>query len=173
MRERLHWFSMHGVVRGMAAIGRRRGDLQARLITDPKIAADPVPFYDEVRRHGPLVRARVNYLTADHRLAHEVLRSDDFMVISQGQNLPAPMRWLERVTRKDQLHPLQAPSLLAVEPPDHTRYRRTVSAVFTSRAVAALRDRVEETAISLLDRLSEESGWSTSSDGIARSCRSR
>ncbi|GAB3032368.1 cytochrome P450 [Mycobacterium bourgelatii] len=158
MRERLHWFSMHGVVRGMAAIGRRRGDLQARLITDPKIAADPVPFYDEVRRHGPLVRARVNYLTADHRLAHEVLRSDDFMVISQGQNLPAPMRWLERVTRKDQLHPLQAPSLLAVEPPDHTRYRRTVSAVFTSRAVAALRDRVEETAISLLDRLSEESG---------------
>ncbi|CAM3017368.1 cytochrome P450 [Mycobacterium intermedium] len=158
MKERLHWFASHGVIRGMAAIGRRRGDLQARLITDPRIAADPVPFYDEVRRHGPLARGQINCLTADHRVAHEVLRSDDFRVVCLGENLPAPVRWLERVTRDDQLHPLRAPSLLAVEPPDHTRYRKTVSAVFTTRAVAALRERVEETANSLLDRLTDQSG---------------
>lgn len=48
-----------------------------------------------------------------------------------GSNLPAPLRWLERRTRDDLLHPLRAPSLLAVEPPEHTRYRKTVSAVFT------------------------------------------
>lgn len=158
VKARLHWFAMHGLVRGMAAIGRRRGDLQARLITDPAVADDPVPFYEEVRRHGPLVQARLNYLTADHGLAHELLRSEDFKVISQGENLPAPMRWLERVTRADQLHPLRAPSLLAVEPPEHTRYRKTVSAVFTSRAVAALRERVEETAVSLLDGLAGQPG---------------
>jgi hypothetical protein len=68
------------------------------------------------------------------------------------------MRWLERRARDDLLHPLRAPSLLAVEPPDHTRYRKTVSAVFTPRAVAALRDRVEQTAGDLLDELAEESG---------------
>ncbi len=158
MKERLHWLAMHGFIRGVAAIAVRRGESLARLIADPTVAADPVPFYDELRSLGPLVKGRVDYLTVDHALAHELLRSDDFRVLMLGANLPAPVRWLERRTRDDLLHPLRAPSLLAVEPPDHTRYRKTVSAVFTSRAVAALRDRVEQTAADLLDQLSDQSG---------------
>ncbi|BCZ24388.1 cytochrome P450 [Mycobacterium senriense] len=158
MKERLHWFAMHGFIRGVAALGARRGDVQARLIADPAVTADPVPYYDEVRARGKLVKGRVAYLTADHALAYELLRSDDFRVLIFGSNLPAPLRWLERRTRDDFLHPLRAPSLLAVEPPDHTRYRKTVSAVFTPRAVAALRDRVEETAAELLDRLAGDVG---------------
>ena len=158
MKERLHWFAMHGFIRGVAAFGARRGDVQARLIADPTVAADPVRFYDEVRARGTLVKGRVAYLTADHGLAHELLRSDDFRVLIFGSNLPAPLRWVERRTRDDLLHPLRAPSLLAVEPPDHTRYRKTVSSVFTPRAVAALRDRVEQTAGDLLDQLTGESG---------------
>ncbi|OBJ23496.1 cytochrome [Mycobacterium colombiense] len=158
MKERLHWFAMHGFIRGVAALGVRRGEVQARLIADPAVAADPVPYYDEVRARGKLVKGRVSYLTADHALAYELLRSDDFRVLIFGSNLPAPLRWLERRTRDDLLHPLRAPSLLAVEPPDHTRYRKTVSAVFTPRAVAALRDRVEQTAAELLDRLAGDVG---------------
>lgn len=158
MKERLHWFAMHGFIRGAASLGARRGDVQARLIADPAVAADPVRYYDEVRAGGKLVKGRVAYLTADHALVHELLRSDDFRVLIFGSNLPAPLRWLERRTRDDLLHPLRAPSLLAVEPPDHTRYRKTVSAVFTPRAVAGLRDRVEQTAAELLDRLAGESG---------------
>lgn len=134
----------------------RRGDLQSRLIADPAVNANPVPFYEEIRRRGPLVRTRIGHLTADHAVAHELLRSDDFRVLSIGSNLPAPLRWLERRTRDDLLHPLRPPSLLAVEPPEHTRYRKTVSSVFTPRAVAALRDRVEETALTLLDQLASE-----------------
>src|SRR5947209_1489601 len=149
---------MHGFIRGVARLGMRQGDLQARLIADPTVAADPVPFYDELRALGPLVKGRVNYLTADHALAHELLRSDDFRVVNMGSNLPAPLRWLERRTRDEFLHPLREPSLLAVEPPDHARYRKTVSAVFTPRAVAALRDRVEQTATNLLDQLSGQCG---------------
>lgn len=158
MKDKLHWFAMHGVIRGAAAVAIRRGDVQARLIADPAVVDDPVPFYDEVRRHGRIVRTRANYLTADHQIAHDLLRSDDFQVISLGGNLPVALRWLERRTRDKLLHPLRPPSLLAVEPPDHTRYRKTVSAVFTSRAVAALRDRVEQTSISLLDRLADQPG---------------
>jgi cytochrome P450 len=158
VKERLHWFGMHGFIRGAARLGVRRGDVQARLIADPTVAADPVRFYDEVRARGPLVKGRVAYMTADHGLGHELLRSDDFRVMIFGANLPSPLRWLERRTRDDLLHPLRAPSLLAVEPPDHTRYRKTVSAVFTPRAVAALRDRVEQTAADLLGQLTGESG---------------
>jgi cytochrome P450 len=158
LKQRLHWLALHGFVRGVASIGARRGDLQARLIADPTVKADPVPFYEEVRARGPLVRTRIGYITADHAIGHELLRSDDFRVLSIGSNLLAPLRWLERRARDDLLHPLRPPSLLAVEPPDHTRYRKTVSSVFTTRAVAALRDGVEQTAATLLDELSREPG---------------
>jgi cytochrome P450 len=40
-----------------------------------------------------------------------------------------------------------------VEPPDHTKYRRLVSRVFTARAVEALRERVQAIADALLDEL--------------------
>lgn len=153
MKQRLHWFAMHGVVRAVAGWSARRGDPQARLVADPAVRADPVPFYEELRAMGPLVRSRVSYLTVDHAIANDLLRSEDFRVISLGSNLPAPLRWLERRTRDGLLHPLRPPSLLAVEPPAHTRYRKTVSSVFTSRAVAALRDGVEDAAGELLDGL--------------------
>jgi cytochrome P450 len=157
-KQRLHWLALHGFVRRLASIGARRGDLQSRLIADPSIKADPVAFYEEVRARGPLVRSRIGYMTADHAIGHELLRSDDFRVLSIGSNLPAPLRWLERRVRDDLLHPLRPPSLLAVEPPDHTRYRKTVSSVFTQRAVAALREGVEQTAASQLAQLSREPG---------------
>jgi cytochrome P450 len=158
MKQRLHWMALHGFVRGVSSLGARRGDLQARLIADPTVNANPEAFYEEVRSRGPLAHSRIGYITADHAIGHELLRSEDFRVLSIGSNLPAPLRWLERRTRDDLLHPLRAPSLLAVEPPDHTRYRKTVSSVFTSRAVAALRDGVEQTAVTLLDELSREPG---------------
>ncbi len=158
LKQRAHWLALHGFVRGLASIGARRGELQARLIADPTVKADPVPFYEQVRARGSLVRSRIGYITADHAIGHELLRSDDFRVLSIGSNLPAPLRWLERCARDGLLHPLRPPSLLAVEPPDHTRYRKTVSSVFTPRAVAALRDGVEQTAATLLDRLSREPG---------------
>jgi len=158
MKQRLHWVALHGFVRGVASLGARRGDLQARLIADPTVNANPEAFYEEVRSRGPLAHSRIGYITADHAIGHELLRSEDFRVLSIGSNLPAPLRWVERRTRDDLLHPLRAPSLLAVEPPDHTRYRKTVSSVFTSRAVAALRDGVEQTAVTLLDELSREPG---------------
>jgi cytochrome P450 len=73
--------------------------------------------------------------------------------------LPAPLRWLEgKTVVKDRLHPLLPPSLLSVEPPEHTRYRKTVSSVFTTRAVAALRVRVEQAAASLIDGLGSRGG---------------
>jgi len=149
---------MHGVVRTVATLAARRGDPQARMVADPSVRADPVSFYEELRGQGPMIRTRVGHLTVDHAVAHELLRSEDFRVIMLGANLPAPVRWLERRTRDDLLHPLRPPSLLAVEPPDHTRYRKTVSSVFTTRAVAALRDRVEDSAGELLDGLAAGPG---------------
>ena len=159
VRERLHWLSLHGTVRAATTQAARRGDPQGRLLADPAVRADPPAFYDELRAlNQPIIRCRLTYLTVDHAVAHELLRSEDFRVTSLGGGLPAPLRWVEQRTRPDGLHPLLPPSLLSVEPPEHTRYRKAVSAVFTTRAVAALRDRVQQTADELLDDLVDADG---------------
>ncbi|MDT5080356.1 MAG: hypothetical protein QOJ80_4993 [Mycobacterium sp.] len=156
LRQRTHWFALHGFVGGMSALGAKRGDMQSRLIADPAVRADPGAFADELRTRGRLVRGRAAWLTTDHALVHQLLRSDDFAATSLGESLPRPLRWLEGKTLvKGRLHPLLPPSLLSVEPPEHTRYRKTVSSVFTTRAVAALRERVEQAAAALIDGLSE------------------
>jgi cytochrome P450 len=156
LRQRTHWFALHGFVGAMSTLGAKRGDMQGRLIADPAVRADPGGFADELRAYGRLVRGRVAWLTADHALVHQLLRSDDFSSTSLGSTLPAPLRWLEgKTVVKDRLHPLLPPSLLSVEPPEHTRYRKTVSSVFTTRAVAALRVRVEQAAAGLIDGLGD------------------
>lgn len=167
MRQRIRWLALHGVVRGLTSIGMRRGEPQARMIFDPAVRANPMPFIDELRAMGRIVRGRVVYMTVDYEIAHELLRSEDFRVTALGGNLPKPLRWVTEKTDTGLLHPLAPPSLLSVEPPEHTRYRKLVSSVFTTRAVAALRDRVEETAKVLLDDLGDGSG---AVDIVARYC---
>jgi cytochrome P450 len=128
------------------------------MIADPTVRADPLPYIEDLRGRGRLVRTRVGYLTVDYEISHDLLRSDDFRVTELGANLPKSLRWVHQKTKTGLLHPLEPPSLLSVEPPEHTRYRKLVSSVFTSRAVAALRERVEETAKVLLDDLADRPG---------------
>ncbi|CAA0107981.1 Putative cytochrome P450 140 [Mycolicibacterium vanbaalenii] len=157
LQQRIRWLALHGVIRGLSKVGARRsGDPQARLISDPDVRADPAAFADELRERGPIIRCRAVLLTFDHQVAHELLRSDDFRVSSLGAGLPKPLRWINDKTHPGLLHPIEPPSLLSIEPPDHTRCRKLVSSVFTPRAVAALRDRVQQTADQLLDDLEAE-----------------
>ena len=145
------WSARHGVARVVLRRARRRGDLQATVFTDPAARADPYPIYRQIRQRGPLVKGELMATTASHRMAAGVLRSDAFGVAADPDALPALARWL--MTRPGRpVGPVNPPSLLAVNPPDHTRYRRLVSKVFTPRAIAALRGRVESIADDLLDR---------------------
>lgn len=159
VRQRLHWLTLHGVIRALTTLGARRGDLQGRLIADPAARANPGEFSGEIRAQGRLARARTAWLTADHGVVHQILRSDDFAVTSSGNSLPALVgRVEERLRVRGRIHPLLPPSLLSVEPPDHSRYRRTVSSVFTARAVAALEEHIESAARALVDELDGETG---------------
>lgn len=158
MRQRIRWLAIHGVIRAVSKQFARRGDPQGRLIADPTVRANPVAFQEELRAQGPIVRCRVLFITVDHKIVNDVLRSDDFRVVAMGSNLPKPLQWVANRTKTGLLHPLEPPSMLSVEPPDHTRYRKLVSSVFTTRAVAALRDRVGDTASKLLDNLGDDPG---------------
>ena len=150
----VRWGLQHGLVRGLLGRAAKQGDPQARLIVDPAVREDPYPVQEEVRARGPLVRGRLTWVTASHAVTREVLRSPDFAAGTGESALPPAARRLARWARDSRaLGPLDPPSMLAVEPPDHTRYRRLVAKVFTPRTVEALRPQVQEVADDLLDDL--------------------
>jgi cytochrome P450 len=155
MKQRIRWLAMHGVVRASSRLLARRGDPQGRMIADPAVRANPAAFTDELRAMGPIVKCRLMYITVDHKIANDLLRADDFQVIAMGSSMPKPLQWVIDRTDPGLLHPIEPPSMLAVEPPEHTRYRKLVSSVFTPRAVAALRDRVQDTANALLHEIDD------------------
>lgn len=153
VRRMIRWGLQHGLLRRIVTRDAARGDLSARLMIDPTVIADPFPYYDQVRAQGRLVPGTLVHLTAHHDVASAVLRSPDFGVIAG----PAPLsRWMQLAIRaggRGSYGPISPPSLLAIDPPDHTRIRRLVSRAFSARAVANLRSRTEEIAMELLDRM--------------------
>ncbi len=154
MRTAVRWTLQHGLPRALMRRAARAGDPQARLIVDPSTRDNPFTLHDEVRARGPIVRGRLTYITATHSVVRDVLRSEDFRAGDISAVFPWPLNrvydWAHDATV---LHPIEPPSLLAVEPPEHTRYRRQVSRVFTARAVEGLRPRIQVLAEELLDEL--------------------
>ncbi len=153
-RTAARWALQHGVVGVAVRRAARTGDLQATSVVDLDHRADPYPLYERVRARGRLVPGRLGHVTVTHAVVSEVLRSDHFRAGPNEDAAPRALAALSRWSRDVRaLGPIDPPSLLVVEPPDHTRYRRLVSRVFTARAVEALRGRVQVLADELLDSL--------------------
>jgi len=154
MRQFFRWGVRHGLIRWSSARGARAGEVTAALMVDPAYALDPFPHYETLRAKGPLYDNGFAITTVSHAVTTAVLRSPDFGVIGgYSGNVP---RWLllaQAIGGRGPLGPVEPPSMLAVDQPDHTRYRKLVSRAFTARAVAALRSRTEEIADELLTGL--------------------
>lgn len=153
-RSFLAWSLAHGVQRTLIQRGARKGDLISRLVMDPALRAEPFGAYEELRDSGPIAANGLISATVDHALCNEVLRSDAFGVAGGQGELPKPLRWLHhKVIDPDTLGPVDPPSMLAVDPPLHTRYRKQVARAFTARKVGRMGDRVGDVATGLLDGL--------------------
>jgi cytochrome P450 len=114
---------------------------------------DPYPRYARLREISPVVRADDDALvvtryedcaavTRDARLGHMPRHMLAFVGLGDWDDHPA-------------LHQLFT-SILALNPPDHTRLRRLVSSSFTARRVHGLRRPVERIVGELLAALPEE-----------------
>lgn len=151
--DTLRWFSTHGLARMVLRREAGRGNLNARLLTDPVLRANPYPYLERLRAEYPFTRALNGKLTVHHDIATEVLRADDFGTASYG-GAPRPLRalmgWMAPRSARSVIEP---PSMLAVDPPEHSRYRKLVTRAFTVKAVNALRERAEQIAAELLDDL--------------------
>jgi hypothetical protein len=144
----------------------RAGDLGSRLMVDPVIRDDPFPYYDQLRGQDRIVRSGLALLSAHHEVCLAVLRSPDFGQMRLDR-LPGVLRLAMKIGGRPVLGPIEPPSMLAVDPPDHTRYRKLVTRAFSARAVAALRSRVEDIAEELLDEITRSTPKSRPDAGEA------
>lgn len=154
------WTLAHGLQRALIQRGARKGDLISRMVMDPALRLDPYPAYEELRARGAVSANGLISASVDHAVCNEVLRSDAFGTAGGQGELPKPLQWLHhRVIDPDTLGPVDPPSMLAVDPPLHTRYRKQVARAFTARKVGRMGDRVDSVAAELLDELAGSTGF--------------
>ncbi len=118
---------------------------------DPKFIADPYPTYRQLRERDPYHPSPLTgaLVLSKYEDIDAVLR--DYKMFSSERE-PArsrdPQGVADRVERELQ------PSMLSLDPPDHTRLRGLVSRAFTPRQVAKMEDHIRDTAQALLDEVS-------------------
>jgi len=112
----------------------------------------PYDAYAVLREHGPVHAAKP---AKEDGLAWYVVGYEE---ARQALTDPRLTRDVTKLPVADRpVEPLAAiglhPSMLTVDPPEHTRLRRLVSAAFTPRRVEELRPRIHEITTGLLDQL--------------------
>jgi cytochrome P450 len=153
-RTVVRWAVRHGLPAVYLQRGARSGDPVGRLLRLPAVRDEPYALYEEVRARGPLSQGSLGLVTASHAVASDILRSADFGVGWDRSAAPRLIRWALRFGDElDATGVAEPPSMLVVDPPDHTRFRRLVSRAFTPRATAAFEPVVRRTADTLLDAL--------------------
>jgi len=159
-RAAVRWSLGHALPRTVLRRSARQGDLHGRMFvaTQSSDRAALEPVLDELRTHDPFYRGKFAAVTADHAAVRALLSSPDvgtgLVPAGRGGSLARISAW---ASQDAPVGPLTAPSLLVTEPPDHTRYRKLVSRVFSARAVERLRGRTQQIATELLDRIDPSS----------------
>lgn len=170
-RSAVRWAATHGVMRLAIRARARAGNPDAQVLRDPAVREDPFAHYERLRSSRPLVGGAFSKVSVHHAVCTEVLRSPDFGQIggSRTEGLPPVLRAALRLAGpRPSVGPIDPPSMLAVDPPEHTRYRRLVSRAFSARAVARLRERTRTIAEELLDDLEREAAAGRPVDLVAR-----
>ncbi len=129
------------------------------LPISPEVRRDPYPYYEAMRRQSPVHQvvpgmpfyALTRYEEVAHALHHpEQFSSTAFREISQGSGATGPGGANAQILAGHRI--LDAPMLIAVDPPEHGRMRRIVNRGFTPRRIAALEPRIRELADLYLDK---------------------
>ncbi|MDQ1634159.1 MAG: hypothetical protein QOJ32_968, partial [Frankiaceae bacterium] len=78
--QTVRWAARHGVARTVLNRHARRGNLDARLMTDLTLRDDPFASYDVIRGRGPISQGPFARTSASHDVCAQVLKSDTFGV---------------------------------------------------------------------------------------------
>jgi cytochrome P450 len=119
-------------------------------VLDPEFRADPYPAYRRQLEAAPIARSEFGFSLSSYELASRALR--DPRLSSSERNHSTYYRELREQNGGAPLSPFdEAPFLIFMDPPDHTRLRGLVQQAFTPKMVALIRPRAEAVTRTLLD----------------------
>src|SRR4051812_49478575 len=103
----------------------RAGNPDAEILLDPAVREDPYEHYERLRTMAPFAGGAFARVSVHHDVCTDVLRSDAFGQIG-GNRTDGPPPGLKTALRlagpRGTGGPLDPPSLLALDPPQHTPY---------------------------------------------------
>ncbi|WP_018178886.1 cytochrome P450 [Jongsikchunia kroppenstedtii] len=147
----VRWLPMHGLARVAIRQQAKRGAPLAQFIRGDGGTENPYPVIERIREYGHISRTAVGAVSADYTVVRDVLRDSRFVTVSPQNVAGGPVvRRIFDMTDPGLSNPVEPPSMLAVDPPEHTRFRKLVSRAFTPRAINALDDRIQEVTDELL-----------------------
>ncbi len=116
--------------------------------------ADPYPFYAELRRERPVVRATVPgrgavWVVTRYADVAALLKDPRFSNDRRGAGVPSP--FFGGLPMPRSLRTLSS-TMVGADDPRHARLRGLVGRAFTPRRIADLEPRIREVATALLDR---------------------
>jgi len=158
MQSALVWGLRYGLPGAAIRLAARRGELIARSVVDPAAMDDPARLYAQLRALGPIAGNPRVSASAHHGVVNQILRHSGFVADPGAAPTRALNRLLAAAIDPRALGPVDAPSLLAIQPPQHTRIRKLVSPAFTPRAVAGYAERIAAIASGLLDQVDPSTG---------------
>ena len=118
---------------------------------DRRFVTDPYPLYRKLRERDPYHYSPLTgmLVVARYDDVDEILR--DHERFRNGER-----EWKGRSLANSSIRQELTPSILSLDPPDHTRLRGLVNRAFTPRQIAKMEDHVREMAHSLLDEVGED-----------------
>ena len=113
----------------------------------PQFVADPYPVYRRLRQRDPV---HYSILTEQFVVSRF---SDVDRILRDHRNFSNDLQRARSSRGSLGTRKKLKPSMLAQDPPDHTRLRRLVNRAFTPRSVAKMEDYIRATAHGLLDEV--------------------
>lgn len=139
--------------------------------TDPTYLADPAAHLHRLRAQDPVhwsdeVGA---WVLSRHDDCSDVARDGRFSFVPKGVGANLTNEQAQALAAADPAHLQRMMEVLPrcfnwMDPPDHARIRRLVVRAFGKRAVTALRPRIRERAVQLLDRVADPAGFDLHGD---------
>ncbi len=118
---------------------------------------NPYPFFELMRAAAPVwidPITRLGFVTR-HDLVARMLRDTETFSSAMGAtpNEPPPNEVADDVAAIKARGWVRPPTMLTVDPPDHTRYRSTVARSFNARVIGAMRPDIERIVDEELDHI--------------------
>ena len=143
------------MVQGLSVVERGLHGVSLNIF-DPALTKDPYPFYNRLRNKAPIhysMALRAWWVT-EFDLVQEVLRDKRFG--SDVRKFPQIVKKILPDLDEDRRESFEHPSMLNLDPPDHSRIRRLVSQGFMHKFIQSLEPRIRLIVDDCLRRVSND-----------------